>query len=71
MRFELAEELATEVQRFLAIRLLAGPVVALPGTLACGQVTWQVPPAPVEPWLPPLTTVAAAVRSITHPPGTP
>jgi len=110
---ELAEELAVEVQRFLAIRLLAGPVVTLPGMprrrlllaasadevsqaaidrldgrggvthradalvplppseLACGQVTWQVPPAPAEPWLPPWTALAAAVRSITHPPGTP
>lgn len=110
---ELAEDLAAEVQRFLAIRLLAGPVVALPGTprrrlllaaagdevspsvidrldgrggvthragtlvplppskLACGQVTWQVPPALVEPWLPPLTAIAAAVRSITQPVGTP
>ena len=110
---ELAAELAAEVQRFLLTRLLAGPVIALPGTprrwlllvasaervpqatvdrlagrggithragalvplppsrLACGQVTWQVPPALVEPWLPPLTAISAAVRSITDPPGTP
>ncbi len=110
---ELAEGLAAEVQRFLAMRLLAGPVVALPGMprrrlllaasadeaspatiarldgrgaithhagalvplppskLACGQVSWQVPPALVDPWLPPLTAIAAAVGSITHVPGTP
>ena len=110
---ELAEDLAGEVQRFLAMRMLSGPVVALPGTprrwlllaasadeapqamidrldrrggvthragalvplppsrLACGQVTWQVPPALVDPWLPPLTAIVVAVRSITDPPGTP
>ena len=50
----------------------AGTLVPLPPSeLACGQVTWQVPPAPAEPWLPPWTALAAAVRSITHPPGTP
>ena len=101
------------MQRFLAMRMLSGPVVALPGTprrrlllaasadeapqatidrldrrggvthragalvplppsrLACGQVTWQVPPALADPWLPPLTAVAVAVRSLTDPPGTP
>ncbi|MDQ3886947.1 MAG: hypothetical protein M3308_08085 [Actinomycetota bacterium] len=110
---ELAEELAAEVQRFLTVRMLSGPAVALPGTprrwllvtasaehapqamidrldrrgavtyrggtlvplppstLACGQVTWQVPPALVDPWLPPLTAIAVAVRSITDPPSTP
>ncbi len=110
---ELAEGLAGEVQRFLAVQMLSGPVVALPGTprrwlllagaadeapqamidrltardgithragalvplppsrLACGQVTWQVSPALVDPWLPPLTAIAVAVRSITDPPGTP
>ena len=109
---ELAEDLAAEVQRFLAMRMLSGPVVALPGTprrrlllaasadeapqamldrldrhggvthragalvplppsrLACGQVTWQVPPALVDPWLPPLTAIVVAVRSITAPPET-
>ncbi len=109
---ELAEDLAAEVQRFLAMRMLSGPAVALPGTprrwlllagaadeapqamidwltardgithragalvplppsrLACGQVTWQVPPALVDPWLPPLTAIAVAVRSLTDPPGT-
>ena len=109
---ELAEDLAGEVQRFLAVRMLSGPAVALPGTprrwlllaasadeapqamidrltardgithragalvplppsrLACGQVTWQVPPALVDPWLPPLTAIAVAVRSLTDPPGT-
>ena len=109
---ELAEELAAEVQRFLTMRMLSGPVVALPGTprrrlllaasadeapqamidrlgrrggvthragalvplppsrLACGQVTWQVPPALVDPWLPPLTAIVVAVRSITDPPET-
>ncbi|HYZ08099.1 MAG TPA: hypothetical protein VE709_05800 [Pseudonocardiaceae bacterium] len=110
---ELAEELAAEVQRFLTIRMLSGPAVALPGAprrwlllaasadeapqamidrlhrrggvthrggalvplppsrLACGQVTWQVPPALVDPWLPPLTAITVAVRSLTDPPGTP
>ncbi|MCA1674715.1 MAG: hypothetical protein LC799_21815 [Actinobacteria bacterium] len=110
---ELAEDLAAEVQRFLTIRMLSGPAVALPGTphrwlllaasadeapqamidrldhrgavthragalvplppsrLACGQVTWQVPPALLDPWLPPLTAIAVAVRSISDPPGTP
>ena len=109
---ELAEDLAAEVQRFLAMRMLSGPVVALPGAprrrlllaasadeasqamidrlgrrggvthragalvplppsrLACGQVTWQVPPALVDPWLPPLTAIVVAVRSITDPPET-
>ena len=85
------------MQRFLTMRMLSGPAIALPGTprrwlllagaadeapqamidwltardgithragalvplppsrLACGQVTWQVPPALVDPWLPPLT----------------
>jgi hypothetical protein len=110
---ELAEDLAVEVQRFLTMRMLSGPVVALPGAprrwllltasaddapqamidrldrrgglthragallplppsrLACGQVTWQVPPALVDPWLPPVTAIAVAVRSLTGPPGTP
>lgn len=111
---ELPCGLAADVQRFLAMRLLAGPVVALPGAprrrillatsavevsevvidrlgergaithragtlvplppsrLACGQVSWQVQPALVDPWLPPWTAIAAAVRSITtYPSGTP
>lgn len=110
---ELVESLAAEVQRFLAVRMLSGPVVMLPGTprrwlllaasgdeapqamidrldrrggithrggalvplppsrLACGQVSWHVPPALVDPWLPPLTAIAVAVRSLTDPPGTP
>ncbi len=110
---ELAEDLAAEVQRFLTMRMLSGPVIALPGAprrclllvasaddapqamvdrlaardgithrrgalvplppsrLACGQVTWQVPPALVDPWLPPLTAITVAVRSLTDRPGTP
>lgn len=49
-----------------------GALVPLPPSrLACGQVTWQVPPALVDPWLPPLTAIAVAVRSLTDPPGTP
>lgn len=110
---ELTEDLAAEVQRFLTIRMLSGPAIALPGAprrwlllaasadqapqamidrlaarggvthrggalvplppsrLACGQVTWQVPPALDDPWLPPLTAIAVAVRTITDPPGTP
>ena len=110
---ELAADLAGEVQRFLAVRLLAGPVVTLPGAphrwlllagsaeevaqgsidrldgrgaithrsgalvplppsrVACGAVTWKVPPALAGPWLPPFTAIAAAVRMLTHPPRTP
>ncbi len=110
---ELAEGLAVEVQRFLSMRMLSGPAVALPGAprrwllltasadeapqamidrlaarggvthrggalvplppsrLACGQVTWQVPPALDDPWLPPLTAITVAVRSLTDRPGTP
>ena len=100
------------MQRFLAVRLLAGPVVALPGTphrwlllagsaeeatqgsidgldgrgaithrsgalvllppsrLACGAVIWTVPPALVEPWLPPFTAIASAVRTLAPTPMT-
>lgn len=105
---ELPADLARQVHQHLAVRMLAGPVVALPGTpcrrlllagcadqaaqasidrlehrgaithrcgalvplppsrLARGAVTWTVPPALVEPWLPPFTAIAAAVRTLTH-----
>ncbi|MGI9064217.1 MAG: hypothetical protein ACR2FQ_10470 [Pseudonocardiaceae bacterium] len=105
---ELPADLAEQVQHHLAVRMLAGPVVALPGTpcrrlllagcadqaaqagidrlehhgaithrcgalvplppsrLARGAVTWTVPPPPVQPWLPPFTAIAAAVRTLTH-----
>ncbi|MDQ3153672.1 MAG: hypothetical protein M3R63_18805, partial [Actinomycetota bacterium] len=56
---ELAEEPADEVSQAAIDRLdgrggvthRAGALVPLPPSeLACGQVAWQVPPAPAEPW---------------------
>jgi len=38
--------------------------------LACGAVIWTVPPALVEPWLPPFTAIASAVRTLTPTPMT-
>lgn len=103
---EMAADLAGDVQHFLAVRLLAGPVITLtgppdrwlllagsaeevaqgsidrlegrgaithrsgalvplpPSRLACGAATWTVPPALAEPWLPPFTAIAAAVRTL-------